>query len=238
MQLITYVCQKYRDFMTKVIRSFLILFLTVSLLQSACKSGSNVSRTTTLSSTSNSRTTTLGSSSSSSRTTTLGGNTNSPKKDKKKDKTTNDKNSDNNSSSTSDDVRVHPEPDALKAVRAAKSYTGTKYKYGGMDKKGMDCSGLMHLSYKSAGVDLPRTSHAQSNVGKRVYVGELIPGDLIFFGAQPGSKKISHVGIVSYSQDGEVRFMHASSSRGVVEDELTPAYWTPRYIKATRPTVK
>lgn len=238
MQLITYVCQKYRDFMTKVIRSFLILLLTVSLFQISCKSGSNVSRTTTLSSSSNSRTTTLGSGSSSSRTTTLGGNSTSSKKDKKKDKPTGVENSNSNNVSTTEDNRVHPEPDALKAVRAAKSFSGTKYKYGGMDKKGMDCSGLMHLSYKSAGVDLPRTSHAQSNVGKRVYVGELIPGDLIFFGAQPGSKKITHVGLVSYSHDGEIKFMHASSSRGVVEDELTPAYWTPRYIKATRPTVK
>lgn len=126
-------------------------------------------------------------------------------------------------------------PKAWEVVKIARSKIGTKYKYGGTTKKGMDCSGLVYTTFTEIGLTMPRTSKSQSGVGKRVYIGELQRGDLIFFGATPRSKKITHVGIVSYSKDGNVKMIHSSSSRGVVEDPVDPNYWTPRYIKASRP---
>lgn len=120
------------------------------------------------------------------------------------------------------------------AVKAAFKYKGTKYKYGGNTKKGIDCSGLMCVAYKEVGVTLPRTSSAQSQYGKRVYIGELQTGDLVFFGVKPKSKKITHVGMVSKVTKDGIYFIHASSSRGVVEDIMSSTYYRPRYISARR----
>lgn len=122
-----------------------------------------------------------------------------------------------------------------KVVKEARSYKGTKYKYGGTTRKGMDCSALMCASYQSIGVTIPRTSNAQSKIGKRVYIGELQPGDLVFFGAKPGSKKITHVGLITEVTGGSIKFMHASTKAGVVESELNSTWYKPRYIKAVRP---
>lgn len=123
---------------------------------------------------------------------------------------------------------------AQKVIKTAKSYIGTKYKFGGNDKKGIDCSGLICASYRSAGLELPRTSNEQSKIGKRVYIGELEEGDLVFFGATPGSKKITHVGVVSSVNGDKVKFIHAATSTGVIENEID-TYYRPRYIMATRP---
>lgn len=132
-------------------------------------------------------------------------------------------------------------PDAKKAdnvIKIARSYIGTKYKYGGITRKGIDCSGLAYNVYKDVGIVLPRSSSAQAEIGKRVYIGEVVKGDLIFFGASPGSKKITHIGIVSYSNNGTVKMIHASSSKGVREDTIDKYYWKDRYIRASRPLVK
>ena len=124
--------------------------------------------------------------------------------------------------------------EAHKAVKTAFKYKGTKYKYGGMNKRGIDCSGLMSVSYQEAGITLPRTSSAQSKFGKRVYIGELQKGDLVFFGAKPKSKKITHVGMISRVTKEGIYFIHASSSRGVVEDLMSAVYYRPRYISGRR----
>ena len=121
-----------------------------------------------------------------------------------------------------------------KVVAKAKTYIGTKYKYGGTTSSGMDCSGLMCQSYASVNIKLPRTSNDQSNYGKRVYIGELQKGDMIFFGAYKGSKKVTHVGMISSVSKSQIKFIHASSSKGVMESELS-TYWRDRYIKARRP---
>lgn len=118
-------------------------------------------------------------------------------------------------------------------VKTAESYIGTKYKLGGLDKKGLDCSGLVYVVYQEYGITLPRTSEAQSHLGKAVYIGELQAGDLIFFASKDGHKKISHAGIVSFSDGKTVKFIHASTSKGVREDDVE-GYWRPKYVKARR----
>lgn len=123
-----------------------------------------------------------------------------------------------------------------KVISAARSYMGTPYKWGGTSRSGMDCSGLLVSSFKSAGITLPRTSADQSRYGKKVSLYELQPGDLVFFSAKQGRGKITHVGLVTEVRGRkDVRFIHASTSLGVVENNLHSDYYRKIFIKAQRP---
>lgn len=98
-------------------------------------------------------------------------------------------------------------------LEEAESWIGTPYRYGGTDKKGVDCSGLTYNVYLSIGINLPRTAEHQYNFTKRMSISELEVGDLIFF-ANRG--KISHVGIYI----GGNTMIHASTSSGVIRQSL------------------
>lgn len=119
-------------------------------------------------------------------------------------------------------------------IETARSYLGTPYRYGGMSRLGVDCSGLMCLSYQSVNKSLPRTSKAMAESGRKVGKEELEPGHLIFFDAKNGHN-INHVGMVVASSDGEVQFIHASSSAGVRIDRLEDPYWNKRFRRAVAP---
>ena len=122
------------------------------------------------------------------------------------------------------------------AISTARSYTGTPYRYGGTSKRGMDCSGLLCVSYQSAGLSLPRTSAEQSKFGKPVKLNELKPGDLVFFSKKKGRKKITHVGMVTdIKKRDDIRFIHSSTKLGVVENNLMSNYYRGVFVKARRP---
>jgi cell wall-associated NlpC family hydrolase len=107
-------------------------------------------------------------------------------------------------------------------------WRGTKYKLGGLNKKGIDCSGFVFVTYKSKlGKVLPRTTHLQVTVGSNVKRNELQAGDLVFF--KTGKFK-RHVGI--YLEHG--KFLHASTSNGVTISRLENNYWKSRYWRAKR----
>ena len=113
-------------------------------------------------------------------------------------------------------------------VATSMNYVGVPYVFGGTTPSGFDCSGYVRYVFASAGVYLPRTADAQYEVGSPVSMGELLPGDLVFFSTyEPGA---SHVGIYL----GEGDFINASSSRGVVVDSLYSSYWGSCYIGARR----
>jgi probable lipoprotein NlpC len=122
-----------------------------------------------------------------------------------------------------------------KIITTARSYTGTPYKYGGMTRSGMDCSGLLLNSFKSASIDLPRTSAAQSKVGKEVKLKELQPGDLVFFATGKKKRQITHVGLVTENKGkNNIKFIHASTSLGVVETNIFAEYYQTRFRVARR----
>jgi probable lipoprotein NlpC len=120
-------------------------------------------------------------------------------------------------------------------VRAARSYTGVKYQYGGTSRSGMDCSGLLMRSFEAIDTRIPRTSAEQSKAGDGVSVKALKKGDLVFFAAGKKKREITHVGLVTdvRSKD-DVRFIHASTKLGVVEANLMSNYYQKIYIKARR----
>lgn len=123
-------------------------------------------------------------------------------------------------------------------VQIARTYTGTPYRSGGNDKGGIDCSGLICQVYSEMGVKVPRISWQQSEFGQEVgKVADIKPGDWLFFVPEAGKEGyVSHAGIVTdvRGQD-EIIFIHASTSRGVREDNLFSTYFKGRFVKAMRP---
>lgn len=115
----------------------------------------------------------------------------------------------------------------------AKSFRGTKYKYGGTTKKGMDCSGLVYTSFKKEDIVLPRTSRSMSVQGKKVALNKVALGDLIFFRTNKNKNVINHVGIV-VGTGSAVRFIHASTSRGVIVSSLSERYWKDCFMGVRR----
>ena len=116
----------------------------------------------------------------------------------------------------------------------AESYLGTPYRYGGMTRKGIDCSAfVLSVFGASAGMNLPRVAASQAQEGEKVEKSDLQKGDLVFF--SQGRGRISHVGIVeSVSEEGSVKFIHAATSRGVMISSLNDSYWGPKYRFAKR----
>ena len=107
-------------------------------------------------------------------------------------------------------------------------WKGAKYKLGGLNKNGIDCSGFVFVTFKSKlGVSLPRTTSLQVKKGKYIKRNQLQAGDLVFFKT---SKFFRHVGI--YLEHG--KFLHASTSVGVTISKLDNRYWKSKYWKAKR----
>jgi peptidoglycan DL-endopeptidase CwlO len=89
-----------------------------------------------------------------------------------------------------------PSGAAARAVAFARSQLGRPYVWGAAGPSAYDCSGLVLAAYRSAGLWLPRVSRAQWHAGPRVGLGELAPGDLVFFAYDPGNpSSIHHVGM-------------------------------------------
>lgn len=123
--------------------------------------------------------------------------------------------------------------DADKVVRKALSYKGTRYKYGGTSKSGMDCSGLMLTSFKTININLPRTSIDQSRKGIAISNSKIKKGDLLFFKTSR-KNRINHVGLVVSAKGRDIKFIHSSTSRGVMISSLKEGYWSNAYVKARR----
>lgn len=96
------------------------------------------------------------------------------------------------------------------------------YRWGGTIGPNVDCSGLVQLCYRSAGVWLPRDAFQQAEFTERVPLERACMGDLLFFGEEG---KIDHVGIYLGTRDGMPEYIHSSGSEngnnGIGIDLLT-----------------
>ncbi|MEM6515779.1 MAG: C40 family peptidase [Bacteroidota bacterium] len=119
-------------------------------------------------------------------------------------------------------------------IKNAESFKGTRYKYGGTTKRGMDCSGLVYTAFLEENIKIPRTTGALSSFGDWIDVKEVQEGDLLFFATKKNSRKVNHVGIVTNSRPGYVEFIHSTSSRGVITSNLSERYWYQAYVQARR----
>lgn len=107
-------------------------------------------------------------------------------------------------------------------------WKNTKYRIGGLSRKGIDCSGFVYVTFKSKlGMVLPRSTEFQAGLGEDIGKSQLRAGDLVFFKT---GITVRHVGV--YLEGG--RFLHASTSQGVMISRLNERYWKSAYWKAKR----
>jgi cell wall-associated NlpC family hydrolase len=116
----------------------------------------------------------------------------------------------------------------------AKTFEGTRYKFGGTTNKGMDCSGLVFTAFKKENIALPRISRDMAKRGKRISLPQITEGDLVFFRTNKNKKSINHVGLVVEFTGGEVFFIHSTTSRGVIISSLQEGYWKSTFVEVRR----
>ena len=118
-------------------------------------------------------------------------------------------------------------------IATASSNIGTKYRSGGNNSEGFDCSGLMFSTFKTIDITLPRTSTEQASVGFKIDKNFARKGDLIFF-ATGGSSRINHVGLITEVSENDIKFVHSSTSLGVIISSVTEAYYDKRFVQINR----
>ena len=115
-------------------------------------------------------------------------------------------------------------------VQHAQELLNTRYQWGGnRPNEGFDCSGLVVYLYQNAGLDnIARVSRDQAKQGKEVRRQQARPGDLVFY-KKSAAGKVFHVSVVVEATPTELWVIHATSSRGVIrEDVLASPYWRPK----------
>lgn len=120
-----------------------------------------------------------------------------------------------------------------KVVDVIMDWLGTRYKFGGTTRAGIDCSAFTGQLYRTAGnIELPRTASAQSTIGQPVFGrASLKFGDLIFFHTRRHAR-VSHVGVYL----GDNLFAHSSSRYGVTISSLESTYYSKRFLGGSRLT--
>jgi cell wall-associated NlpC family hydrolase len=108
------------------------------------------------------------------------------------------------------------------------SWKKTPHKLGGMNRQGIDCSGFVYVTYRDVFTTrVPRSTERLAKTGKSIAKQNLKTGDLVFFKT---GRKQRHVGIYV----GNSQFIHASSSRGVMQSSLDNVYWREHFWQAKR----
>lgn len=121
---------------------------------------------------------------------------------------------------------THIADNRKKIIEFAYKYVGVKYRSGGTDPTGFDCSGFVSFVYGEFKIDIPRISRDQQKKATPLKIGEVEPADLVFFA---NGANVNHVGIVVENRNGIVTMIHASSSQGIVVTEInTSNYWNNR----------
>ena len=120
-------------------------------------------------------------------------------------------------------------------IDSAADNLGVKYKYAGTTRAGYDCSGLIYTIFNAENITLPHNSFQQSKIGvvlnpKREQAQK---GDLIFFKTNK-NREINHVGIVIEASDEEIKFIHSSTSKGVIISSTKEPYYQKTFVQINR----
>lgn len=137
-----------------------------------------------------------------------------------------------------DDTDFTPSTDnylAEQLVNNAMQFEGVRYRGGGTTPAGMDCSGMVTAAFRVFDLQLPRSSHEMAKEGVEIDLSEVKKGDLLFFKNNSRRSVINHVGLVTeVTAEGEVKFLHASSSSGVIVSSMNEAYHKRTFVQANR----
>lgn len=117
-------------------------------------------------------------------------------------------------------------------LNVAAENLGAPYRGGGSTPAGFDCSGFVNYTLTQFDIVLPRSSAEMSRVGKRILKSEAKAGDLIFFNTSGGG--VSHVGIVTENKDGVIKFIHSSTSSGVIYSSTEENYYSRTFVGVNR----
>jgi lipoprotein Spr len=119
--------------------------------------------------------------------------------------------------------------DNIKLYKFVGSWLGVPHKFGSCSSSAIDCSCFVQLLHQQVyGKRLPRTAEQMFIETKSIGTNNLTEGDLVFF--KINSKKVSHVGV--YLKEGW--FAHVSTSKGVMINSLSEAYYQKYYTSAGR----
>lgn len=118
-------------------------------------------------------------------------------------------------------------------IANASDNLGVRYRSGGTTKAGFDCSGFVCYAFNAMDIKLPRSSGEMANVGLKIKAAEAQKGDLIFFKTR-GSRRINHVGVVVEVQGDEIKFIHSSTSSGVVISSTKEGYYSKNFVQVNR----
>jgi cell wall-associated NlpC family hydrolase len=118
-------------------------------------------------------------------------------------------------------------------INNAMTFIGVRYSGGGTTKAGMDCSGMVTAVFNLFDMKLPRSSTEMAKVGKKVSADEVQKGDLVFFRTN-GRSIINHVGMVVEVIGDEIKFVHSSTSKGVIVSSTKEPYYNKSFAQANR----
>lgn len=126
-----------------------------------------------------------------------------------------------------EDTYVISDHDFEKLIAEARTWIGVPYRYGGNDRDGVDCSGFLVQIFRIVeDFKLPRTSVEQYGFCSPVGRDDVAVGDLIFFSSASSGDKVAHVGMYV----GRNMMIHASSTRGVTESDITAPYFVKHFV--------
>ena len=121
-------------------------------------------------------------------------------------------------------------------VEYGKRYLNTPYRYAASGPSSFDCSGYTSFVFRKFGYNLNASSAGQARQGEAINsTSELEVGDLVFFEGNSRNGRVGHVGIVSdIRKGGKFKFIHASTSNGVIISSSDEPYYRTRYLRGGR----
>lgn len=134
---------------------------------------------------------------------------------------------------TSEDSEESPKEIKKGIIDYAKTFQGTRYKFGGTTDAGMDCSGLVYTAFQKENITLPRISRDMATKGILISFKDIEEGDLVFFKTS-SRNTINHVGLVVEAKHGEVKFIHSTTRAGVIISSLDEDYWKKAFVEVRR----
>lgn len=122
---------------------------------------------------------------------------------------------------------------AKQMINNAMGFLGVRYRGGGTSSDGMDCSGMVTAVYNLFDISIPRSSRDMATVGEKVDSSSVKKGDLIFFKTN-GKRVINHVGMVVDIIGDEIKFIHSSTSQGVIISSTKESYYKRTFAQINR----